>query len=184
MRLTLLMLLLAAAGARTLPAQATTDSIAVGMRVRAHDESGGTYEGRLASTADGVLEIASERSRVRLPVGQVMRLEVSRGRDAGHGMRFGALVGGTVGVLGGIVFLLDDSRTCDYDFTGALACEKTPKLRNFATSVAAGAGVGLFLGRMLGHERWEEVGVPRTRLSLHVTPWVAPRGGGVAIALR
>lgn len=161
------------------------DTLTAGMKVRVRSEPGGEFEGRLVSTQGGVLDIASGRSRVQVPLGDVTRLEVARGGDRSLGARRGALVGAPVGLIAGGALLLRDDSCRTSPLTGVTTCEQpsTPLTIGLATLV--GIGVGAFIGHALGVERWEAVTPPGRSATLRVTPWLAPTGAaGIAVTLR
>lgn len=161
------------------------DTLTAGMKIRVHSDPGGEFEGRLLSTQGGVLDIASGHSRVQVPLVDVTRLEVARGKDRGLGMRRGALVGAPVGVIAGVGLLLREDECSTSLVTGLTTCDRPSKPLTVGVATLVGVAVGAFVGHALGVERWEAMTPPGRSTTLRLTPWVSPAGGaGIALTLR
>ena len=146
----------------------------VGDRVRISRFGGSARAGRLvARTSDSLVVRWMNGSQERVPVFEVGRLEVSRGRR-----RY--LIGGPVGGLAvgaGIGLLLRNVR--DHD----MGDDRPSNSNIIPVSIASGTVLGTLIGAM-GTERWQPapVSASATRIGL-VMP--AQRGGiGVAVSGR
>jgi hypothetical protein len=156
-----------------LPADAAAqESMDRGTRVRVIRKGGqDSVTGRLVARGADLLAVETGKGVgvVRIPYGQVARLQVSEGRHRAKGAGVGALLGL---VAAGAVYVI-----APRDCTGSDCAERFGLIA--APSIAAGA----LLGTFSAPEHWRTVDrVPdvtlfeRSRLQLAIGP---PRGGGI-----
>jgi hypothetical protein len=146
-------------------------SAAVGDRVRISRFGGSARAGRLvARNSDSIVVKWMNGSQDRIPVFEVGRFEVSRGRR-----RY--LIGGTMGGLAvgaGVGLLLKSYREQDLGYD-AYGSEPPTKRNLFPIAVASGTVLGVLIGAM-GTERWQPASVSAsgTRIGLVMS---GPREG-------
>jgi len=146
--------------------------VEVGSRVRVTSNSTAPVSvGTVAAVEDDalVLRRAGEASTLRIPIGDLRRLEVSSGRRSQAGR--GAMIGTAIGAMPGLLLSFGDySEDVHGDGPSPVAVA--------AIGAAGGAAVGAAIGWAVKTERW----VPAELKDATVT--VAPIRGGVACALR
>ncbi len=162
------------AGVLLLPGVVSGQALQPGSVVRFSQPGEGTHTGTVvALTADTLkVQLTGSAEPARLPLDQVTRLEVSRGRERHPGYAgVGALIGLSVGAVGGFAAGEDDCR-------GKWVCINRPggALLGGGIFGAAGAVLGLVAGA-IPSESWERVHLEGHRVGL-VTP---PVGQGVGL---
>lgn len=159
-------LLLTAVGAQPL------SEVAPGarVRIRAPGIVAGRYTGTVLSrTSDTIVVASSAAASVRVPVGSLTSVEVSRGRSRARGAGKGALWGGGIGIGLGVLAAAAGSAE---DYGGESDAEV------ITGSILGGAIWGALIGAIVGSERWERYDLPaRTSLRLPAAP------GRIAVAL-
>jgi hypothetical protein len=178
-RLTLLCSALLLAWSHGAPAQVPRQLVP-GARVRiseSHSGAATTETGTLVAIRADTLVLQPEHrvDTLRIPVGSVRTLEVSRGRKSrvGAGIGYGALVGVATGALVPLAVCGGDCGASSVgNFTGLLV------VGGAVLGAVAGSVVGGVIGAAHSGERWEQV--PSDRWHLSVAP--RPRGG-VALAV-
>ena len=160
-----------------LPQLVAAQTLTPGSRVRVTDPFEGTRAGTLVALTADTLEVrvAGRSESSRLPLAEVTRLEVSRGKQrhisrAGKGLAIGVGVGAVAGFIAGE----DDCRN-------EWLCITRPQgaVLGGAFFGAVGGAIGLLTG-VIPSETWEKVPLEGRRVSL-----VAPsfgRGVGLRIA--
>lgn len=161
-----LALLLAAA---PLSAQVAELTVGARVRVRAPEAVAGRLTGVIIARGGDTLTVTrSNALPLTLRVPQLTAVEVSRGRSRWLGARHGALWGGGVmGVLG--VLFVDGATTCE----GAgpnQTCREATAVESAAYGAVSGVLLGGLIGAFVGRERWQHLSLPRVA--------VVPPGGG------
>lgn len=117
--------------------------------------------------------IADEFRRVKLPVGEIDSVQVSRGHSRSLGMLQGAIKGGLiVGAYLGLQAI-----------SGRRGAKWDDFASGFASGLAVGATVGVPIGYVMGSERWRTVPMrkpftgPRTIVNASGTSAAADTGG-------
>lgn len=107
------------------------------IRIESRETTG---EFRVIGVAGDSLTVRDDPAPDRtITIGDLTWLEVSRGRSS-----FGAVVGGTLGALGGVV-------------SGAALAWDTGPLVGFAAAAAGMVGGGALGVKLLGPKRWEQI---------------------------
>jgi hypothetical protein len=153
-------------GAVMFPQLVAGQAIAPGTRVRFSHPGEGSRTGTVVALTTDTLEVRLEDrvASAHLPLVEVTRLEVSRGKQ--RHPRYagvGALVGVTVGAVGGFASGEDD---CTHKWV----CISRPAgaLLGGAFLGSVGGVIGLLAG-VIPSEEWERVSLEQRRVSL-VTP--------------
>lgn len=129
--------------------------IEAGTRIRLHYRDASTANvvavtGNLKSADDVTVALVDTGTNaVRVPAGDIVRIEVSRGRH--RHARTGAIAGGAFGLVGGSVCLA----------TGCGGNGAT-----LARATVAWAGIGGLVGFLIRGEGWDEVSSGRVRVSV------------------
>jgi len=160
------------------PAHAQFKELDPGTRVRLQAPS--AVAGKLtgvviARSGDSLTVSRSNAMPVTLPVSALTSLEVSRGKSHGHGAAKGALWGGGVFAVLGLVLPIEDCPDGTSSDTCSAAGSRT---EGVLWAAASGAMAGALVGGIVGAERWERAALP---LQLGVRPL---SGGGVQVAVR
>lgn len=161
-RLLHLLLPAVAVALATSPAQSQVGSLREGMRVRVTTPSVKGLTGIVKSAGADSVVIFTEGSaaRLALPTSDITRVDVSQGRSIGAGARRGAIWGGAIGGVLGIVAAAavsaDDSYCPSCEGAAAFAAQ------SLLGGVIWGAGIGAFVKA----EKWETVSMhPRVGAS-------------------
>ena len=165
-------------GMLTFPQLVSGQTLTPGSRVRITHPGEGTRTGTVVALTADTLEVrlAGRIEPAHLPLAELTRLDVSRGRErhmgnAGKGLVIGAVAGVVAGLAAG-----------DDDCSNKLVCISRP-----AGAVLGGAffgGIGGVLGLVSGvipSESWERVPLQERRVSL-VVP-AHGRGAGLGLRL-
>jgi len=122
-----------------------------GQRVKLREAGGGRswIEGRVVAQDAQSLEILLEEGTMSVPLEEIEKLEISRGkaRNAGTGALVGGIVVGAAGLGLGIAMASDDF----FDTSGSDVVAVT------FLGIAAGALVGGAIGAAIKTEKWDEV---------------------------
>jgi hypothetical protein len=151
---------------------AAQSSLGPGVHVRVRVADGPRLTGTFVGWAADSLELVLDDSpkRIRVAPAMVRRLEISRGRGTGAGK--GALIGGALGVVSGVVFALTAPE-------GEVSQIQLVVLGGAGFGVIGGA-LGFFFGSFTTIEKWDRAPVPPVGdRSTHTA-----RGWGVGINWR
>jgi hypothetical protein len=146
--------------ASALPAQVSELTLGTRVRLRAPEAVAGRLTGVIVGQGGDSLVVTRPNAlpiTLRLP--QLTQLEVSRGRSHGRGAMKGALWGGSIMAVFGVLFV-DGATTCDGPPTN-LTCEETTLLESAAYGAVSGVLVGATIGAFVGSEHWERITMPR-----------------------
>jgi hypothetical protein len=160
------------------PAHAQFKELDPGTRVRLQAPS--AVAGKLigvviARSRDSLTVSRSNAMPVTLPVSALTSLEVSRGKSHGRGAAKGALWGGGVFAVLGLVLPMDD---CPNGTSSDTCSTEGSRAEGVLWAATSGAMAGALVGGIVGAERWERAELP---LQLGVRPL---SGGGVHVAVR
>jgi hypothetical protein len=161
-----------------LPTLAGGQTPIAGDRVRFTHPGEGTRTGTLVAITPDTLEvlIAGRTGAARLPLDQVTRLDVSRGKGR-HLKRaaVGLFVGAGVGALGGYA-----SGTNDCSTQELICIDRGGSALLGGAALGVLGGIGGLIAGVVPTEKWERVSLERRRLS-----FVAPATGhGRGVGLR
>jgi hypothetical protein len=159
------------------PAHAQFKELDPGTRVRLQAPS--AVAGKLvgvviARSGDSLTVSRSNAMPVTVPVSSLTSLEISRGKSHGRGALKGALWGGGVFLVLGVVMPIEE---CDEN-TPSNICGDESRAEGVVWAATGGALTGALIGAIIGAERWERAALP---LQLGVRPL---SGGGVRVAVR
>ncbi len=162
-----------------IPRLVSGQAVLPGDRVRLSHPGEGTRTGTVVALTADTLEVRFEgrTEPAHLPLAQLTRLDVSRGREPGKrsGAGVGFLLGAAIGGIGGAVSSTDCSAN---DFCAG------PGPSALMGALVLG-GVGALIGRgyyMAPFEKWEPVSLERRRVSLVAPSGSNKRGVGLRIA--
>ena len=174
MRIANLVLLAALAPARLLGAQTPLAEVQPGARVRVEAPGivAGKYVGTVLTRSADTLVLGNPSSaQVKLPVGSIRSLEISRGKSRSAGAVRGMLWGGSIGLAVGVLGVAT-AEDC-------LACyESVSDDEALALYTVSGLAWGAGIGALVGRERWERFALPA-----HTAFRVGPHSAAVAIVL-
>lgn len=159
------------------PAHAQFKELDPGTRVRLQAPS--AVAGKLigvviARSGDSLTVSRSNAMPVTLPMSALTSLEISRGKSHGRGALTGALWGGGVFLVLGVVLPVEE---CDEN-TPSNVCSDESRAEGVVWAATGGALTGALIGAIIGAERWERAALP---LQLGVRPLSS---GGVRVAVR
>ena len=148
--------------------EAQTTTLSAGARVRIHAFDGSTLTGTLVrSDFDSVvLHVRSGNADFALPASGVRTIEMSTGRSAATGAKWGSLIMGGVG----LTYVLVAVSGSDCTDCGGLAL----MLGTGITGIFAGTGA--LIGAIIRPEHWEKV-------SLGASISVLPNGVGLKVPI-
>jgi hypothetical protein len=182
LRFTTLVAVTLLVGPDALLGQESSD-IAVGDKVRISAPEISPYRlvGILTETSEDtyVLSVEGRTEPMRLPLGSMQRVEVSRGKKSMS--RTLGQVGALAGIATGAVLGYRENE--DVDCTGNEDCRAYKRMTVFWGAMLSGAAGGI-LGRLVGLairlDRWEEVPLDELRIE----PTLAAGGFGMSVSLR
>jgi len=143
-------------------AQTATSPVLLDSRVRVTTESSpdSPSVGSLREWDAGSIELsASGSAPMTIPLTDVMRLEISRGKK-GHALA-GTVAGAAVGLVLGLV-AVSSTQEPDPDawFRLSESEENTLQAGAVVVTTLAGAGLGALIGALIKTEEWEDVRIP------------------------
>lgn len=136
-----------------------------GQRVRITTSTVKKTVGVVSRTTPDSLVIlsASGGGRTTVATRALEKMEVSEGKSAVAGAKKGAIWGGVIGGLAGLIFL---AAPCDDSTYTSLDCSGSTKAEYAAISLGSGILYGLGIGALVKAETWEAVNLhPRVALS-------------------
>jgi hypothetical protein len=146
------------------------------IRLRAPAAVAGQLTGVvIARSRDSLTVSRSSAMPVTLPITGLTSLEISRGKSHGRGAAKGALWGGGVLAVLGLVIPMDD---CPEETSSATCSTEGSRAEGVLWAATSGALTGALIGGIVGAERWERATLP---LQLGVRPLSS---GGVRVAVR
>ena len=116
------------------------------------------------STPDSLVILsASGEGRTTVATRALEKLEVSAGKNAVAGAKKGAIWGGVIGGVAGLIFLI---APCDVPEGSTLDCSASTKAGYATISLGTGILYGIVIGALVKAEKWEPVNLqPRVTLS-------------------
>ena len=162
------------------PLQAQTPRLLPGMRVRLPAVGEATIVQRSGDTLYLVLK---DGISVVQPLRDLRRIDVRGDKDHGAGAKRGAIIGGGIGLVGGVIgWAVGDSTGCklDYSTMEEYDCQRTMNAVDAAMAAGGSALLGAGIGALIGRRSWHalylqgaevsRVGIlPGRRLAFSVT---------------
>jgi hypothetical protein len=163
-------LVILAVGARAYAGESVLAEVGSRVRVTSFSDASLRIGTVAAIEADAlVLRRAGDDSTLRIPIGELRRLEVSSGKRSQAGR--GAMIGAAIGALPGLLLTFGD-------YSDDVHGDGPSPAAVAAMGAAGGAAVGAAIGRVVKTERWVPAGLHNAGVA------VVPARGGVAFALR
>lgn len=145
------------------------------IRLRAPAAVAGQLTGVVIGRSNDSLTVSrSNAMPVTLPLSALTSLEISRGKSHGRGAMKGALWGGGVFVVLGVVIPMEEC----LEGTSSNTYNEGSRAEGVLWTATSGALTGALIGAIIGAERWERAALP---LRVGVRPL---SGGGVRVAVR
>jgi hypothetical protein len=145
------------------------------IRLRAPAAVAGQLTGVVIARSNDSLTVSrSNAMPVTVPFTALTSLEVSRGKSHGRGALKGALWGGGVFLVLGLVLPIEE---CD-ESTPSNICGDESRAEGVVWATTSGALTGALVGAIIGAERWERAALP---LRVGVRPL---SGGALSVAVR
>jgi len=147
------------------------------VRVRAPSVLAGQVTGVvIARAGDSITVSRPEATPLAMPLSALTSLEISRGKSRSRGAGTGALWGGGIMLVLGIIPFAD--LPCKDEQSGP-DCERISQVENAAFSAVGGVMIGAAIGTAIGAERWV-----RATLPVHASLMTQPSTRGARIGLQ
>jgi len=157
----------------------TAPTLAPGSRVRVEAPAvhGGALIGQIEALDAASLRVQLQTGGViTVPRDAIVRIDTSEGRRPNK-LR-GAVIGGCVGLVGGLVVAAQSREEDDRSFSPGF--DRSVEVIGTLTLAGVGAGLGTLVGAMIRTERWQEVQLPVPSMRLGLAP---TRTGGANIVV-
>ncbi len=141
------------------------------VRVTAPGILAGRYVGTVLSrTSDTIRLGAPNTPPVDVPVARITALQVSRGSSRALGAGRGALWGGGIGLVAGVIVATVNNNDPVYSvYGGSTDYSSNNVAADVLYGTLSGAFYGVVIGAIVGRERWESFDLA-SRTSLNVQP--------------